>query len=226
MIIDTQIKWHQKPITIIILLWIFFPLGCYYMWKNEIWTYTTRLIITSILIIFNVLTVVNTINNFNSSSNEQQENTNSEIINVTGIYRFNCYDDGYLLGKGNAFIKVLYNDNTYIEIKAKFIEAESYIDEYGQKKETQKMCWIYDLSKGKKGAFKVYSSNSDVFVKFDDLQQYLVGSVKFSKSDNPFGLIGKTDAFESNRREFWEKQDFKYFNISSLPNKNSILTTY
>lgn len=48
---DNLLKWYQKPKGVILLLVFFFPLGLYFMWKNEMWSKKTRLIITSILII-------------------------------------------------------------------------------------------------------------------------------------------------------------------------------
>ena len=44
-----ELKWHQKPKGVIILLIFFFPAGLYLMWKNELWTKQTRWIITGII---------------------------------------------------------------------------------------------------------------------------------------------------------------------------------
>ncbi len=41
-----KIKWHKKPLNIIIALFIFFPVGIYFMWKNQIWTKKVRWVIT------------------------------------------------------------------------------------------------------------------------------------------------------------------------------------
>jgi hypothetical protein len=45
---QTELKWHQKPTSIIILLVLFFPVGLYYMWKNNLWSKKTRWIVTGI----------------------------------------------------------------------------------------------------------------------------------------------------------------------------------
>jgi hypothetical protein len=45
---QTDLKWHQKPKSIIILLILFFPVGLYYMWKNNLWSKKTRWIVTAI----------------------------------------------------------------------------------------------------------------------------------------------------------------------------------
>jgi hypothetical protein len=42
----------QKPIGIIVWLWLFFPVGIYFMWKGKIWSSKTRIIITSIISLF------------------------------------------------------------------------------------------------------------------------------------------------------------------------------
>ena len=44
-----ELKWHQKPKGVIILLIFFFPAGLYLMWKNELWTKQTRWIVTGII---------------------------------------------------------------------------------------------------------------------------------------------------------------------------------
>jgi hypothetical protein len=43
-----ELKWHQKTTPVILLLFFFFPVGLYLMWKNEMWSKTTRWIVTSI----------------------------------------------------------------------------------------------------------------------------------------------------------------------------------
>lgn len=48
---QTELKWHQKPISIILLFIFFFPLGLYFMWKNELWNKKIRWIITGIAIL-------------------------------------------------------------------------------------------------------------------------------------------------------------------------------
>ena len=45
-----EIKWHKKPSNIIIALFIFFPVGIYFMWKNQIWTKNIRWVITGVFI--------------------------------------------------------------------------------------------------------------------------------------------------------------------------------
>lgn len=56
-----SLKWYQKPTGIIIVLIFFFPVGLYLMWKNEIWTKATRIVVS---IIFGLL-LINSINKNN-----------------------------------------------------------------------------------------------------------------------------------------------------------------
>lgn len=42
-----NLKWHQKPLSTTILLILFFPLGIYLMWKNELWSKTARVVISA-----------------------------------------------------------------------------------------------------------------------------------------------------------------------------------
>ena len=39
-------KWFQKPITVILFLIFFFPVGLYLMWKNELWSKTVRVVVS------------------------------------------------------------------------------------------------------------------------------------------------------------------------------------
>ena len=47
---NPEMKWHQNPTIIILMLIIFFPVGIYFMWKNELWDKKARWIITIIYI--------------------------------------------------------------------------------------------------------------------------------------------------------------------------------
>jgi len=48
---QTELKWYQKPTGIIILLIVFFPVGLFLMWKNEMWSKKTRWIVTGAIAI-------------------------------------------------------------------------------------------------------------------------------------------------------------------------------
>jgi hypothetical protein len=48
---QTELKWYQKPTGIIILLIVFFPVGLFLMWKNEMWSKKTRWIVTGTIAI-------------------------------------------------------------------------------------------------------------------------------------------------------------------------------
>jgi len=69
--INSDLKWHQKPIATILFLIFFFPIGIYLMWKNEIWTKNTRIIIS---IVFALLIVAN----MNKNSTKKNDNFNTK----------------------------------------------------------------------------------------------------------------------------------------------------
>lgn len=46
------IEWHESPNKVIISLIVFFPLGLYFMWKNNIWTKRVRWIVTILIAVF------------------------------------------------------------------------------------------------------------------------------------------------------------------------------
>ena len=41
-----SLKWNEKPIPIILLLLLFFPLGLFFMWKNQVFTKTVRVVVS------------------------------------------------------------------------------------------------------------------------------------------------------------------------------------
>jgi hypothetical protein len=65
----TELKWFQKQSGIIILLIIFFPVGLYLMWKNNLWTKKTRWIVTIALLVIVVLGQNGKTTSSSSSSN-------------------------------------------------------------------------------------------------------------------------------------------------------------
>lgn len=85
----TEPKWYQKPTGTTILLVIFFPAGLYLMWKNEIWSKTTRLIVTSIIALA-IIANVGPKNTSNKGSNSSKANDIPKIditVNdIPGIY--------------------------------------------------------------------------------------------------------------------------------------------
>ena len=46
---QTELKWFQKQTGVIILLILFFPVGLYLMWKNQLWTKKTRWIVSGVI---------------------------------------------------------------------------------------------------------------------------------------------------------------------------------
>jgi hypothetical protein len=80
---DNQIekKWHQKPVTVVLFLIFFFPVGLYLMWKNELWSKTSRIIVSvffGLLVLGNINKGNDTNSNFPNSSNETKTITFEE----------------------------------------------------------------------------------------------------------------------------------------------------
>ncbi len=81
---NESFKWYQKPTSIIIFLIFFFPIGLYLMWKNEIWSKTTRIVIS---IIFGLL-LINSVNKNSKSNSNFPETTNIEDESINGTYSY------------------------------------------------------------------------------------------------------------------------------------------
>jgi hypothetical protein len=81
---QVELKWYKKPNGVIILLILFFPVGLYLMWKNELWTKQTRWIVTVVLAVIVIASAGNdkssSISNDNSSSStsSSSEDTSKE----------------------------------------------------------------------------------------------------------------------------------------------------
>jgi hypothetical protein len=76
---QTELKWFQKQTGIIILLILFFPVGLYLMWKNQLWTKKTRWIVSGVLA---VLVIANYGKQPMSSSSSSREISLSEAVDI------------------------------------------------------------------------------------------------------------------------------------------------
>ena len=92
---QTELKWFQKQTGVIILLILFFPVGLYLMWKNQLWTKKTRWIVSGVIA---VLVIANygkqPMSSFSSSSS-----FSSKICKMSGCNQ-----------KGQGWHHVLEND--------------------------------------------------------------------------------------------------------------------
>jgi|GEM_PF-6684898 len=53
---NQSIKWYQKPVTVVLFLIFFFPIGIYLMWKHDLWNKTSRVLVS---VFFGLLIVAN-----------------------------------------------------------------------------------------------------------------------------------------------------------------------
>lgn len=53
---QASLKWHQKPGIVILFLIFFFPIGLYLMWKSELWSKTSRIVVS---VFFGLLILAN-----------------------------------------------------------------------------------------------------------------------------------------------------------------------
>lgn len=69
-------KWHQNPIVVIALIIFLFPVGLYFMWKNELWSKRTRWIVTTIV----ALAVIANFGDDTASSSSSSNNYSGTYI--------------------------------------------------------------------------------------------------------------------------------------------------
>lgn len=74
---NNNLKWHQKPLGVIIMLLVFWPVGIGLMWKNKIWSEKTRIIITGIILVAFIASLV--IRNMPASSSKQKQRNSASI---------------------------------------------------------------------------------------------------------------------------------------------------
>jgi hypothetical protein len=115
-----NLKWHQRPLGVIFMLIVFWPVGVGLMWKNKIWSEKTRTIITGLFLVALVVSLI--VRNLPSSSSKQHQNM--EASTPVGKY----YRKG---SQGVESIVTLNIDGTWIK--------ETYVD--GKKHE-----WLSDAS--------------------------------------------------------------------------------
>lgn len=71
-------KWYQKTWVIILMLYLFFPVGLYLMWKHSKWSSKAKKIVTGVFAVVCVAVIING----NSTNNQVQKNNSSDKIVV------------------------------------------------------------------------------------------------------------------------------------------------
>ncbi|RVU25566.1 hypothetical protein EOJ36_03880 [Sandaracinomonas limnophila] len=93
---SSEQKWYQKPNGTIILLVLFFPIGLYQMWKNELWTKQTRWIITAVLA---VVVLANAGKNKPQTSYSGSSSTSASNLSAPDIC--DCVTNAQLINTNN-----------------------------------------------------------------------------------------------------------------------------
>lgn len=86
MVMNNQsgLKWHQKTNGVIVLLLLFFPLGLYHMWKNNLWSKGLRWMITATFAVI----MVSSIGSSNPERNGAKEAEGKNVISIETAERF------------------------------------------------------------------------------------------------------------------------------------------
>ena len=102
---QTELKWYQKPISVIILLIFFFPVGLYLMWKYEVWSKTARWIISAVfaLALYNNLRAAVLVGTLDQIQQEIVENSSSNCSEISGKYS-GTSKMGYTIGTAKIVI--------------------------------------------------------------------------------------------------------------------------
>ena len=93
---ENQQKWHQKPVTAVLFLIFFFPVGLYLMWKNNLWSKTTRVIVS---VFFGLLVVGNLVNDKKSTSKNINNSYSYNKSTNSKCEDMNSYNQGFEEGK-------------------------------------------------------------------------------------------------------------------------------
>ena len=117
-------KWNQNPTLVIALLILFFPLGIYYMWKNNLWSKKTRILISAILPLGIILS---------GGDNSVKNNPAPSLITIEdyknempGKYSV-CESEDFGMGKMWICIMLeLKEDGSYIQYKEEYIGSGGY----------------------------------------------------------------------------------------------------
>ncbi len=99
---QSNLKWYQKPITVILFLIFFFPVGIFLMWKYDLWSKTTRVLVS---VFFGLLLVAN------MNSKENNTNTTSSIEINEPCHDMQSYKQG--LSEGRLQAGVLIDCDSY-----------------------------------------------------------------------------------------------------------------
>lgn len=79
---NIELKWHQKPISTILFLIFFFPLGVFFMWKNGNFSKKSRIVVTTVIALLFIFAISDDSKTTTSSSISSSSSYNSSSILV------------------------------------------------------------------------------------------------------------------------------------------------
>lgn len=129
-------KFTQKPIGVIFWLWLFFPVGIYFMWKGKMWSSKTRIIITSVFGFFIILALAGKNNN---KGNDNSSDSNLISLNGTTLnYRYTLTPGDYQEEEVERIGRLVYNLSTKYNSAKKLeltlvMDKSNLEDKYGKK---------------------------------------------------------------------------------------------
>ncbi len=107
-------KWYQKPVGVGFLIWIFFPVGLYFMWKEKVYSQKTRIVLTSVLSLFLIIgltgkkSVTTTADGDSEISSNVSKSTRISESDIAGLYAgrglYNAGDATINLYYGGSFV--------------------------------------------------------------------------------------------------------------------------
>jgi hypothetical protein len=130
---ESEKKWYQQPLGVGVLLWLFFPVGLYFMWKEKVWASKTRIIITSVICLFIIVGLAG--KNDNGEDKEQVKMVSDKIF-TTHILEIGAYQEEEVERIGRKVYKIAKENigAKKMELTLK-MDKSAMEDKYGNKGE-------------------------------------------------------------------------------------------
>ena len=220
--ITIKAKWHEKNRNIIIMLILFFPIGLYFMWKNKLWTKTTRWIITIIIVAYIFFPTDN--NTSSSSDNEKNDNRSviiEEVISNSSVVEeviFNSTVEEEAIS--NSTINENNNENNVKKSKSLGVinDPDGYTNIRADKSSSSEIIYqIFDENK----RFEILNDNSSWWkIKFniDEYPYEIIGFIHNSRVE----LIQSDEDFNNYKNAYINANNLNFRSSPEINNQNII----